>query len=86
MSCASKLCVFNAYHEQILMFYGCFLQLTLCVVDACYKRSYVLWLLVTNKVMYCGCMLHDSYVFWMSSPSEVMCCGRLLRARSYVYG
>jgi hypothetical protein len=86
MSCAAKLCVFNAYHERILMSYGCFLQVTLCVVDACYKRSYVLWLLVMNKVKYCGCMLCGNYAFWMLSLSEVMCCGCLLRARSYVYG
>ncbi len=70
VACNAKLCHMQPsyvlsmfYHEQILMSYGCFLQVTLCVVDACYKRSYVLWFLVTNEVMYCGCMLCGSYVF-----------------------
>jgi hypothetical protein len=63
------------------MCYGCLLQVTLSVVNVCYKRSYVLWLIVMNKCMLCG-----SYVFWIPSPNGVMCCGCLLQARSYVYG
>ncbi len=72
MSCAAKLCVFNAYHEQILMFYGCFLQVTLCVVDAYYEQGHMFMVNDTCEFMCCGCMVLAK--FMLEDPSFMASC------------
>jgi hypothetical protein len=54
------------------MFYGCFLQVTLCVVDAYYEQGHMFMINDTCEFMCCGCMVLAK--FMLEDPSFMASC------------